>query len=139
MLAVYRDAPAVIVADEDTVWGDLDTPFVVIMGSLSDEPDDHKVEDGRDVLISVRVIDTADGSTLRVQQIAERVRLLLHRRPDGLLPGAWLASVSGPSVAATDPSLLGRQLDVRVQATFDPGSLEFLDEFADVLTDTPES
>lgn len=116
LLAEHGDGSAVIVADEDTVWGSVDTPFVMIMGPLSDDPDDYKVEPGRDVLISVRAFDDATGSTLRVAEIAERIRTLLHRQPVGLMPGAWSCTVSGPSVAPTDTTLLGRQLDVRIQA-----------------------
>lgn len=116
LLATYRDVPAVLVADYDDLPEDVEAPYIVIHGRLSDDPDDCKDADGRDQLISVRCYAPSTGSSLLIDQIAERARTLLHRDPDDLVPGAWMVSVAGPSIADTDRSLVGRQLDVRIRS-----------------------
>lgn len=116
LLSTYNGEPAVFVADDDKLPGDVTRPFIIIHGALSDDPEDCKVEPGRDRLMSVRAYDDATGSVLTVEQIAERARTLLHRQPVGLAEGAWLVSVAGPSVADTDHTLVGRQLDVRIRS-----------------------
>lgn len=114
MLATYQGDPAVIVGDEGALPGDLDPPFVVIHGSDQDFAADTKQDDGREVLRPIRCYTTGGGSTLEVEAIAERVRELLHRQPDGLLPGAYVAECEGPTVAPTDPQFYGRQVLLRL-------------------------
>jgi len=114
MLASYRGEPAVVVGDEGTIPEDIKPPFVVIHGSDQDFASDTKDRDGREVLRPIRVYTDATGSTLEVEAIAERARALLHRQPDGLAPGAYVAECEGPTVAPTDKSFYGRQLLLRL-------------------------
>lgn len=113
-LATYRGGPAVVVADEDTVPEDMGLPFVAITGVAFDEPNDAKVEGGREQELVIRIYTASTGSTLLVDELAERVRSLLHRLPSGLADGAYIARCSGPVVAPTDASLYGREVTVRV-------------------------
>lgn len=114
MLSTYQGEPAVIVGDEGTIPEGVVAPFVVVHGSDQDLPNDTKDRDGREILRPVRCYDDATGSTLLVEAIAERVRELLHRQPEGLLPGAYIAECEGPTVAPTDTSFYGRQVLLRL-------------------------
>lgn len=114
LLSTYRSAPAVIVADEDTVPADVAPPFVIIAGPAFDEPNDTKTDDGREQEVIIRAYTEATGSTLAVAAIAERIRTLLHREPTGLATGAYIAYCSGPVVAPTDDSFYGREISCRV-------------------------
>lgn len=113
-LSSYHDEPAVIVTDDGSLPEDVSTPFVAVLGVIVDEPNDCKSGEGRDQSLMIRVFDEADGSTLQVEAIAERVRSLFHRQPLGLASGAYLVECSGPFVTPTDSSLYGRQIEVRV-------------------------
>lgn len=114
LLATYRGAPAVVVGDLDTLPEDIRPPFVVVDAAEFNEPFDTKQDDGREVSQPVRCYADATGSTLLVEQIAERIRFLLHRKPTGLLPGAWRVECSGPVIAPTDTSFYGREITARV-------------------------
>lgn len=114
LLAQYRSLPAIVVGDLDTLPEDIVPPFVIIDAAEFNEPNDTKQDDGREVAQPIRCYTDATGSTLLVEQIAERIRFLLHRKPAGLLPGAWRAECSGPVIAPTDTSFYGREITARV-------------------------
>jgi hypothetical protein len=115
LLAEYEGGPAIVVADEDTAPEGVPSPCVVIVGVVSDEDDGDKSTDGRDRTVTAFVFTDATGSTKRVNEIAERCRALVHRQPEGLAPGAWMASAS-IAVVKDDPSVYSRQVDVRVRS-----------------------
>lgn len=115
MLAEYRDQPAIVVAEDDTLPEDVGMPCIVITGVEIDEDDGDKTLDGRDRTCTAYVFTRATGSTKLVIDIAERCRVLVHRLPDGLAPGAWMASAS-ISLAPTGEDVYCRQIDVRVRS-----------------------
>lgn len=114
MNAAYLGGRAVLVADDNTFPAEVPTPFTVVAGPEQDEPFDTKDFDGREQLVIVRFYTDRTGSTAAVDAMAERGRWLLHRKPQGLAPGAFIAACSGPVVTPTDPSMYGRELAVRV-------------------------
>lgn len=114
LLATYGGEPAIVVGDMNTLPEDITPPFIIIDAAELNEPFDTKTEDGREVSQPIRCYTDATGSTLLVDQIAERVRALLHRRPDGLAEGAWRVECSGPIIAPTDTSFYGREVTPRV-------------------------
>lgn len=94
-------------------------PYVVAEGELADEPFDSKTRQGREVFRDIGCFTAAredDGD--KVDQIAARVRALLHRVPVAVAGfGTLLTSVSGPVVAPTGDGVCGRILTVRLMLT----------------------
>jgi len=98
MLSTYGGAPAVFTADPAP--GDAELPYIVTAGQTADAPFDTKTTRGREVWRDVRCYAAASGSCVIVDQIAERVRVLVHRSPLTVDSHTnWLAEVSGPIVA----------------------------------------
>lgn len=97
-LAPYNGVPAVFTIDP--VPGDAKCPYIVTAGEVSQAPVDTKNCLGRSIIRDVRCFTEADGSSVMVEQIAERVRFLFHRQPL-VIPGYnWvISSVGGPIVA----------------------------------------
>lgn len=115
LLAEYREGPAIVVAEEDTAPEDVPLPCIVIVGVEFDEDDGDKSSPGRDRTCTAYVFSTATGSTKAVIEIAERCRALVHRLPEGLAPGAWMASAS-IALAAVDDETYGREISIRVRS-----------------------
>ena len=98
MLASYEGAPAIFTIDP--VPGDAVLPYLVSSGDVADTSFDTKLDLGRRIWRDVRYYATADGDSIPVEQIAERVRRLLHRHSlvvDGY--GVLVAECSGPRAA----------------------------------------
>src|SRR4030042_1125756 len=98
LLATYRGGPAIFTTDPAP--GDAAMPLIVTAGEATQTPWDTKTTLGRQIYRDVRCYTAADGSSLLVELIAERVRALLHRY-DLVIAGyrAIVAEVSGPTVA----------------------------------------
>jgi hypothetical protein len=111
-LATYGEAPAIVVGDDGKLPENIPTPFALVAFQAS-TPDDCKVEDGHEARVAVRIFADATGSVKVIEQLTERARWLLHRKPSGLADGAYIAECS-VAIAPTDASFYGRQIDVRV-------------------------
>ncbi len=112
MLSTYGGAPAVFTADPAP--GDAELPYIVTAGQTADAPFDTKTTRGREVWRDVRCYAAASGSCVIVDQIAERVRVLVHRSPLTVDSHTnWLAEVSGP-IAADEDDVYGRVLTLRL-------------------------
>lgn len=118
LLASYGVGKAVV---SDPVPDDLlvtDTkPICIVSAPLSNEADDSFTEDLRRADLSVRLYHKPTGSSLPLEQAAERVRMLIKTWPAGAITGGTLlaATVSGPVVGPTDdPSLDGRVITARL-------------------------
>jgi hypothetical protein len=110
LLATYRGAPAVFTAD---VPEDAELPYVVAVGEVTYEPFDSKTTRGRRLTRDARCYAPAGGSAIVVEQIAERVRALLHRyrlEVDGFQ--VLVAVAQGPT-QADEPEAYGRIVSVR--------------------------
>lgn len=111
LLATYGGHPAVFTIDPAP--GEAELPYVVAAGHVSDTAFDTKTENGREVFRDVRCYAAADGSALTVEDIAERVRELLHRQTITLAGfGMVVAECSGP-IAADEEDVYGRVVTIR--------------------------
>ncbi len=120
LLSTYQGGPAVFTVDPAP--GDAALPYIVSAGAVSDMAFDTKTGGGRDVRRDVRCYDTVSGSATRVEQIAERVRALLHRHRlevDG--HETWVAEASGP-IAADEDAAYGRVVSIRLLMVEGEGS-----------------
>jgi len=114
LLAAYRGEPAVFTTDPAP--GDAAMPFVVAAGAVADVSFDTKTGRGRDVTRDVRCYAEDNGSALVVEEIAERVRVLLHRHALSVVDFVvWVAECSGP-IVADESGAYGRIVTVRILA-----------------------
>lgn len=112
LLSTYGGNPAVFTTDPAP--GDATLPYVVTAGEVSDVAFDTKLTRGRTIMRDVRCYDAAGGSAVAVEEIAERVRALLHRQPVAVAGFNWiLAECSGP-IAADERDAYGRIVTVRM-------------------------
>jgi hypothetical protein len=112
MLSTYNGAPAVISADP--VPQDVARPYVVIDGALHDEPWGGKVEEvsGREIHLDIRMYVDWSGSSKLVEDIAARVRVLLHMVRIAVAGYATIIArcIAGPLKVPTSPLIEGRML-----------------------------
>lgn len=117
LLATYTDSlgniePAIFTTDPPP--GDATLPYIVSAGEITAAPFDTKTVLGRQLWRDVRCYAAPDGSAVVVEEIAERVRTLLHRAPltvSGF--GVFLAECSGP-VVADEPDAYGRIVTLKL-------------------------
>jgi hypothetical protein len=114
MLSTYQGAPAIF--NSDPIPGKATLPAICISGVEADEPNDTKDLRGREIRRRIRIYTDATGSELLVDEIAERARELLHRRPLDLPGGEqnYVAEVTTVFTAPTDETLYGRAIEVRL-------------------------
>lgn len=112
LLSTYGGNPAVFTTDPAP--GDAIMPYVVTAGEVSLIPFDSKTTLGRTIMRDVRCYTAADGSTVAVEAIAERVRALFHRQWIVIAGFNWiLAECSGP-IVADERDAYGRIVTVRM-------------------------
>ncbi len=112
LLTTYNGQPAIFTVDPAP--GDAELPYIVSAGEVTHAAFDTKTTRGRTVSRDVRCYTAAAGSSLVVEQIAERVRGLLHRHRlavDGY--ETWVADCLGP-IAANEDDAYGRIVTVRL-------------------------
>lgn len=115
LLATYHGLPAIFTFR--TVPGDARPPYIVTGGEVSQQPADTKNSRGRAIIRDVRMYTRATGETVVIEQIAERVRTLLHRAPLSIEGFEWvLSNVSGP-IAVDEPDVYGRVISLALVAT----------------------
>lgn len=112
MLATYGEDVAIFTTDPTP--GDAELPYIVSAGEVAARSFDTKTTRGREVWRDIRCYAPATGSAVLVEQIAERVRALLHRHAL-VVAGheTWVAEVSGP-IAADEEDAYGRVVTVRL-------------------------
>ena len=112
MLASYEGAPAIFTIDP--VPGDAVLPYLVSSGDVADTSFDTKLDLGRRIWRDVRCYATADGDSIPVELIAERVRALLHRHRLVVAGyGTLVAECSGP-VTRNEQDVYGRIVSVKL-------------------------
>ena len=112
LVASYRGQPAIFTTDPAP--GDATLPYIVSAGDVAQRPYEAKNRGGREVFRDVRCYAPAVGSAVTVEEMAERVRALLHRQAlavDGF--ELWVAQVTGPTVA-DEADAYGRIVSVRL-------------------------
>lgn len=111
-LADYRGGPAIFTTDPAP--GDAVLPYLVSAGSTTDNAWDTKLDRGRQVWRDVRCYAAANGDASLVEDIAERVRTLLHRHKLTVSgQDVWVAECGGPA-AADEQDVYGRIVTVRL-------------------------
>ena len=111
LLTTYGGLPAVFTTDPAP--GDAALPYIVSAGHVADAAFDTKTTLGREVWRDVRCYAEADGSAVTVEEIAERVRTLLHRQTITVTGfGMVVAECSGP-VVADESDAYGRIVTIR--------------------------
>lgn len=114
MIESYKGLPAIFTTHP--VPGDAKAPYLVTVGEVTQVPWDTKTTRGRDLIRDVRAYAPADGNTIPVEAIIERVRALLHRRPIGIDGFQWVISnVTGP-IALDEKDYYGRVVSLSLKA-----------------------
>ncbi len=112
LLADYRGSPAVFTTDPAP--GDAVKPYIITAGEAVHRPFDTKLTRGREIWRDVRCYADDTGSAALVEQIAERVRALLHRQiiaVDGFT--VEVVDCLGP-IVADEPDAYGRVVTARI-------------------------
>jgi len=117
LLAAYGSEPAVFTTDP--VPGNASLPYIVTAGEVTQAPFDTKQTRGRSLIRDVRCYAAADGSAAVVEQIAERVRTLLHRQVLVIDGYSWMLSDCAGPIVADDDDIYGRIISVSVIAQED--------------------
>ena len=112
LLSTYGGNPAVFTSDPAP--GDATLPYIVTAGEVSHAPFDTKTTLGRRFLRDVRCYADADGSAVDVEEIAERVRALLHRQELTVSGFDWVLSECSGPIAADERDAYGRIVTVAV-------------------------
>lgn len=118
MLATYEPepgttAPAIFTTDPPPSNARL--PYIVTAGEVATNPRDTKDLRGLEYYRDVRCYTARTGSDEAVEDIAMRIRTLLHRQPlvvDGV--PALITSVTGPRRGPDEDKAVGRILTLRV-------------------------
>ncbi len=112
LLTEYRDGPAIFTTDPAPA--DATLPYLVSAGEVTQRPFDTKTSRGREVWRDVRCYAPPSGSASIVEEIAERVRTLLHRhRLEVDDHETWVAEASGP-IAADEENAYARVVTLRL-------------------------
>ena len=112
LLATYEGKPAIFTPD--LAPDDAELPYISAPGEGSQAPFDTKTTRGLRVMRDIRCYASPDGSAVIIEQIAERVRVLLHRAPLTIAGyRVEVADVSGPTMNSEDDAY-GRQLTLRM-------------------------
>ena len=114
LLAEYNGQPAVFTTDPAP--GNAVLPYIVSAGQVAVSPSDTKTTRGRQVWRDVRCYAPSTGSAVLIEQIAERVRELLHRhRLEVSGYEVYICEASGP-VGADEDDAYGRIVSLRLIA-----------------------
>ena len=114
LLGRYGGQAAIV--SEDEVPVDIPRPFIVVDPPTVNEPNDTKNSRGRDRSLTIRCFKNSKDTEHDIDDIAERVRDLFHRVPVSAAgEQGWMASASGPVLAPTDSSLVGRLVAVTLR------------------------
>jgi len=114
LVATYKTKPAVFTIDPAP--GDAVLPYIVATTVPVANPFDSKTSRGRSVWVDVRCYAAANGSSLAVEAIAERVRLLLHRAPLLIADHIWLWSECSGPISADEEKAYARIVTVKIVA-----------------------
>ena len=112
LVSQYQGEPAIFTTEPAP--GDAALPYIVTAGDVSQEPWGTKTTYGRIVTRDVRCYTAASGSAMTVEQIAERVRALLHRQELAVAGFDWVMAECGGGIAADEQSAYGRIVTVRM-------------------------
>lgn len=112
MIGSLRGRPCIFT--DGPIPGDAPMPLIVSIGEISHEPFDTKTDLGREIRRDIACYAKATGSAVTIEAIAERIRFLFHRVALSIPNLSTILCVTtGPIVAPTDETVVGRILTVR--------------------------
>ncbi len=114
MLNTYGGDPAIFTTS--IAPGDAELPYVIVSTIVSQTPFDTKTSLGRVTVIDVRCYTGHTGSAVLVEQIAERVRELLHRQTLVIVDFVHLWSSCDGPISIDETDAYGRLVTVTVTA-----------------------
>lgn len=112
LLATYEGNPAVFTMDPAP--GDATLPYIVTAGEATSSPNDTKTTLGLNLIRDVRCYAEASGSSVVIELIANRVRLLLHRQEVDVNGYQWVLSIASGPIVADEPDAYGRIVSLNV-------------------------
>lgn len=112
LLSTYHGEPAIFTTEPAP--GDAEMPYIVTAGEVAQEPFDTKTTEGRIPTRDVRCYAPAGGSAITVEEIAGRVRALLHRQAMSIDGYTWVMSECSGPIAADEQDAYGRIVTVRM-------------------------
>lgn len=118
--AVFSDrAPDALFIGDDGQPAPLGGIILIIASPADDRPVETFTERARDITRDVRGYAPDTGSSLALDTVMERVRVLFHNQPSALtVTGGTvqIARVTGPVASlTTDPALIGRRVTLRLE------------------------
>jgi len=119
LITSYNSAPAIFTGR--LVPDDAELPYIVISAPVTDEPFDTKTTRGRDQIRDVLCYGAEEGSLLKLEQIAERVRILFHRHKLSIdnyetVIASASGAISVPLEGASGERIAGLVVSVRILA-----------------------
>ncbi len=123
-LATYKgkdgvEKPAIFM--QDPAPKDAVLPYIIGGSIPGDRPDDTKNCYGREVLRDLRIYTKNDGDNLKVEEIAEEVRRMFHRKRTALtVSGFAVNGISASGPMSTDSlEVYGRIVTLRISLSED--------------------
>lgn len=116
VVSTYRGQPSIFSrTGERAVPSDAAGIWVVINAPLAAPSFDTKTSDGKEVTVDIAVYGDDTGDPAPVDDLAEIIRLLLHRRPVQVVGYVVLISKAiGPIEAPVEDSVYGRIVTVQL-------------------------
>lgn len=114
MLALYEGEPAIFTTS--MAPGDAVLPYVIIATIVSQTPYDTKTSLGRVSVVDIKCYTDESGSAILVEDIAERVRAILHRQPFLITDFVCLWSSCAGPITIDETHAYGRLVSVTVTA-----------------------
>jgi len=112
LLATYEAAPAIFTTDPAPA--DAVLPYIVAASIPVDMAFDTKTTLGRTIWRDIRIYAEALGSVVLIDQIAERVRALLHRQTLTVAGYDWVLSDCAGPISADVDLVYGRIITVKI-------------------------
>lgn len=112
LLSTYSNNPAIFLAapaPRNAV-----APFIIMEGAVSDVPEDNLTDDGRNIVMDVRVYTDAKGLPTQIETIVERVYTLLHHQ--NISVSGWsnlLTRVENIQTGPAEPDVYARIITIR--------------------------
>ncbi|MEE8262754.1 MAG: DUF3168 domain-containing protein [Gammaproteobacteria bacterium] len=117
LLSTFSGQPAIFTGR--TIPPDADRPYVWTVGEASQEPDEEAKDTAARTLVrDIWIVADDKGSADEVEEIAERVREIMHRAALTLGAVQWRTMASGPRMGETDDKSRLQARIVSVRASF---------------------
>jgi len=119
LLQTYGGSPSIF--SGGLAPDDAELPYIIISSPVGDEPFDTKTTRGREQVRDIRCYVQDEGSSLKIEQIAERVRTLFHRHTLSIdnhttIIASASGAISMPLEGAPGERIAGRVVTISLTA-----------------------